>query len=156
ITAIPLPFKASELVILLAFGSFLVLKALKLIRRKPTLDAVDFFLLLTLLMLTQAFIRNPTGIEVMNSDRIGGRPYVEVGLALIAYWVLSRAPVTPELLRKVIRWTVLALGADALLVALVNRIPSLGMLVINIYSAPSFGFEESATGTSAQAVEGGD
>ena len=133
LAALKLPMGVHDLAILLSFGSFLVFKALKLVRRKPALTFLDFLLLLNLLMLLQAFVRNPTGTNFMGSDRIGGRPYFSVIFALLAYWVLNRAPVSPRHFSIAIKGFLLASGFDAACSALTNHIPSAGGIISKFY-----------------------
>ena len=153
---LPIPFTIRELSVLLVFGSYLVFMALKIIRRKPVFYFVDFLLLCNLLMLAQAFIRNPVGIEVMNSNRIGGRPYIDVGFAVMAYWVICRAPLTVGLINLVMKGKIAAMGIDSLISAIANNFPSAGYYILKVYKTPYFAFETSATGTDVQSIDSGD
>ena len=61
--ALQLPLTLQHLAICYVFGVFLVLKALKVVRRRPTFDLVDLLMLVILLLLIAAFIRNPVGVN---------------------------------------------------------------------------------------------
>ncbi len=79
-----------DLAIFAVFAGIFALRAFKIIRRKPNYQAVDFWVVLMLCYLATCFIRNPTGGDALGSERVGGRPYLNVATAYMAYWVLAR------------------------------------------------------------------
>lgn len=79
-----------DLAILAVFAGIFALRAFKIIRRKPTYQSSDFWIILMLLYLATCFIRNPVGGDALGSERVGGRPYLNVATAYMAYWVLAR------------------------------------------------------------------
>jgi len=95
IPVLPLPFGPRDIVVLLVFGTFLVLKALKVIRLKPTYSSLDFCVVLVLLYLVSVYLRNPVGVSALGSDRVGGRPYFNIFIGAVAYWVLARSILSP-------------------------------------------------------------
>jgi hypothetical protein len=95
VSLLPLPASLAQLCILFAFGTFLVLKAFKVIRLKPSIGIVEVWLLIVLGYLITVFVRNPVGVEALGSDRVGGKPYFDVVVATLACWVLSRSVASP-------------------------------------------------------------
>ncbi len=95
IPLLPLPFAVRDLIVMAVFVSFMVLTAFKVVRRKPTYGLIDILMGSIIAYLIIAFIRNPVGVEAFDSDRVGGRPYFNVFIACLAYWVISRSLV-PE------------------------------------------------------------
>ena len=91
ISALPIPFSIAHVAVLLAFGVFLTLKALKIVRLKPKNGIVEIWMLIMLAYLATVYVRNPVGVEALGSERVGGRPYVDIIIAFIAFWVLSRS-----------------------------------------------------------------
>ncbi len=79
-----------DLVIAFVFGGFLLFKALKLVKTKPAYGLLDVILLANVLYIVSVFFRNPTGTESLGMERVGGRPYIELIFALLAYWVVVR------------------------------------------------------------------
>ena len=77
-----------------AFGVFLVLKALKVVRTKNQYNWVDYLLFVNIAYLVVAYIRNPVGTESMGLDKIGGRPYFETVFFLCGYWVIGHVTIT--------------------------------------------------------------
>lgn len=93
IPLLPLPFSIRDLVVMGVFTAFLALKALKMARRKPKLETVDYWLLALLIYLATVFVRNPVGVDALGSDRVGGRPYFNTVVACLSYWVLARVSI---------------------------------------------------------------
>jgi len=94
ITALPVPFSIANLGILLAFGMYLILKALKIVRLKPKNGIVEVWMFIVLTYVATVYVRNPVGVEAFGSDRVGGRPYVSILISWAAFWVLSRSNVS--------------------------------------------------------------
>lgn len=82
--------------IVFVFIVFLVFKALKTVRRKPTRDWLDILLLINLLYLVSVYVRHPVGTNSLGSERVGGRPYFEVALAVMAYWVMGHVIISAK------------------------------------------------------------
>ncbi len=91
IPILPIPAAARDLVVISLSGMYIAFIALRLVRIKPVFDALDFWLLINLLYIGSTFIRNPIGSLAMGSERVGGRSYMTVFTAVLAYWVMSRA-----------------------------------------------------------------
>jgi hypothetical protein len=93
IPILPIPFAVRDLAIIAIFCAFLALKALKVSRRKPVNGAADLVLLFLLLYLATVFVRNPVGTLASNSFRVGGKPYFNIAIACLAYWILARSSI---------------------------------------------------------------
>ncbi len=68
-----------------------MLVAFKVVRRRPKFTLLDFWVWFMLLYLATVWIRNPAGGLILNSDRIGGRAYLNTAVSSMAFWVLARA-----------------------------------------------------------------
>ena len=146
IRALNIPFSVRDLVVMYVFVGYLALIAFKIIRTRNRMTLIDLFMMSVLLMLAIAFIRNPVGFEALGSERVGGRPYFNILIAVIAWWVLSRsdlASVSPK-------WTFVAvlLGrcTDGFLATTLYYIPGLEGFFAEFYSSPvmSSGAQEDA------------
>lgn len=95
---------------------------------------LDVAVLLQLVAVGQAFVRNPTGLMVMGGDTAGGKPYFLFGIAVIAYFCL--AMVKPN--EKTIRWAVISAIVlfilDGAILTISDWVPAFATLVIPIYS----------------------
>jgi len=56
---------------------------------KPRFGALELALLAQFLMLGQAYLRNPVGFAAFGTEIVGGRPYFELGFALILFVVIG-------------------------------------------------------------------
>lgn len=91
ITALPIPFTIAHIGVLTAFIVYLALKALKIVRLKPKTGIVEVWMFVMLAYVATVYIRNPVGVEALGSERVGGRPYVDIIISFLSFWVLSRS-----------------------------------------------------------------
>lgn len=94
IPLLPVPLAVRDLAVGAVVCSYAMLIALKVIRVKPKYEWVDYALLVMLLYLVTVFLRNPVGTLASGSPRIGGKPYFNIAIACLAYWILSRSTIT--------------------------------------------------------------
>lgn len=107
IPGLPMSMSGRDVAVFAVFGAFLMLKALKVARRKPNYTLADLLMFLILAYLVTAFARNPVGVLAMNTERIGGRPYFNIGIACLAYWILSRSSIPLRSGAKIVIFTIL-------------------------------------------------
>jgi len=60
-----------------------------------------FYLGMNLLWLLTVFIRHPAGVWFLRSERVGGRPYIEIALAVVAIWVMLRTPAAAKTVARI-------------------------------------------------------
>jgi hypothetical protein len=80
------------------------------------------------------FLRNPVGTESLGSNRVGGKPYVDVIIAYLGYWVLARASVGLRQARFVPLLTLFGTSASAALNFLSYRLPWLVGPISMVYA----------------------
>lgn len=119
-----LPFSVRDMAIGVTFGAYLIFYALKLLRTKPSFDLLDFFVILNLVNLVTVFLRNPVGVDWLGSEKVGGRPYFDICMGVVAFWLLSRAPA--DVLAARIMPIVLLIG---------SAFVSLGSLLLTVFPA---------------------
>ncbi|CAN5658071.1 hypothetical protein BH09VER1_BH09VER1_00130 [soil metagenome] len=134
---LPLPFTVRDMSILLALGMFLIFYALKTVPRVASLKACDLLLILNLAYLGTVFIRNPTGINALGSDMVGGRPYFDIFIAAAAYFVLQHVTVSAKESRRVPIYLSITSFIVAALGFLTMKVPSLVPIIAPIYSGIS-------------------
>lgn len=88
ISVLPLPFSVHDLGIFAAFATFAGLMVFKKLPPLGEFKKCDLLLFLNLFYLGTVYLRNPVGTQAMGSEMVGGRPYLDVLVALLAYWVL--------------------------------------------------------------------
>ncbi len=145
--ALPLPFTVRQLVVITVFAMFLILTALKVVRRRPKLTHLDLLLFLNVAYLSTVLLRNPVGSLATNSERIGGRPYLDVFVAFLAYAVLSRVSLRPVQMRLLPFWMLLGSGTQAIIGAVTYFLPATVNMIGPYYTGIS--------GSASQAEEMG-
>ena len=91
----PSPFSVRELVVLTAFGFFVVFLALRVIRAKVKTELLDWLVLLNCGYLATVFARNPVGVSALGSGMVGGRPYIDAVIGFLAFVILTRMTLGP-------------------------------------------------------------
>lgn len=134
VSALPIPFTVAHLCVLLAFGMYLTMMALKVVRFKPKKGIVDIGMLIMLAYVATVYVRNPVGTEALGSDRVGGRPYVDAIIAYLACWVLSRSTVSVREARFVPFIGIFGYGLVAMLNFIAFHFPSTIGPLSNLYS----------------------
>lgn len=100
---------------------------------------LDFALLLQVIAVGQAFVRNPTGISILGGDVVGGKPYIIFGFAFAAFALLSVIRTDLKVIKWVVILSVLMSFIDGGLMLVSVVIPTFAAAVIPIYSGVSFG-----------------
>jgi len=135
---IPGPFAVREMVVAMAAGMMLIMYVFKMVRHQPPpRNVADWFLILLVIDAVVVYIMNPAGLEIFQSERIGAKPYIDILLALTAYWILERVRLTPLLAVFIPFATFLVTAMIAALTMVVTVVPALAPLFQNIYSGIS-------------------
>ena len=143
---LPIPFSVRDLTVMLVFGMTLIIVAFKLVRSKPEYGWLDLLLVLNVGYLTTCFVRNPVGLDAFNSDLVGGKPYFDVFIGALAYWVLARMRVTPGAAKTLPILTVITSGSTAVLGLVTWFFPGTAPVLSSFYSDVSLGrYEEDPT-----------
>ena len=95
VPSLGIPFAARDLVVVFVFIAFLMLKAFKIVRNKPNFGSLEVLAIIMTIYVVISFIRNPVGVEALDSDRVGGRPYFNCLIGAIAYWILRQTTLQP-------------------------------------------------------------
>jgi hypothetical protein len=96
---------------------------------------MDVLIILHIFALAQAYVRNPTGLAILGSSgMIGGRPYMDYGMAIFAYFVLATVKTEIHIVKRVILCMILVALADQLLMAATGFSGGLSRAVSRIYS----------------------
>ena len=95
IPSLGIPFGARDITVLFVFIAFLSLRAFKIVRKQPTFGSLEVLAIILVIYVVISFIRNPVGVEALNSDRVGGRPYFNCLIGAIACWILRQTTLQP-------------------------------------------------------------
>ena len=136
IRALNIPFSVRDLAVMYVFVGYLALIAFKIIRTRNRMTLIDLFMMSVLLMLAIAFIRNPVGVEALGSERVGGRPYFNISIAVLAWWVLSRSDLTTVSPKWIFIAVLLGKTMDGLLATMLHYLPGIEGFFAEFYSCP--------------------
>lgn len=106
-----LPFAVKDMAVGITLACFLFLMGFKVVRGTLKFDRLDLVVILNVVYMLTVFIRNPVGAKAFNSDMVGGKPYFNVFIACVAYYVFCRVPID---VRTISRLPLYLLPASAL------------------------------------------
>lgn len=129
-----LPASIAEMSVAFCFGLFVLFKALKVIPKFPRLNWCDKLLILNLLYLATVFARNPVGVDFIQSNLIGGRPYFAIVLACCGFWVLQHVTIKPRLAMFLPALMCLGSVVNAVSGLIGYLVPSVGYRLATFYS----------------------
>ena len=82
---------------LLVAGVSFALFALRVFKFRNQWNLLDLILLLNIAQVLIAFITHPFGLNASGSERVGARPYFNIAIATVGYFILSNQSVSPRL-----------------------------------------------------------
>ena len=135
ISILPLPFDVRELTIILCGIFYISCFIFKKKDYKISYSIIDLWIWINLTYLLIGFLRNPVGIAALGgSTRVGGKPYVDVLLALMAYLMLGRFNISASTLKKLPSTVLIISSIIALVAAISISFPSVSGIIGNFYS----------------------
>lgn len=137
IGVLPLPLSVRDLGVLTAFGMFLAFTAFKQAGKLASLNRYDLLLGVNLAYLVSVYVRNPVGTSAFGTEMVGGRPYFDVFVAVLAFWVLQHIEITRREGRLIPLFLAVGSVFVSALGALTQRIPALVPLIAPFYSGVS-------------------
>ena len=133
VSLLPLPFSVRDLVVMLVAGVSCALFALRVFKFQNRWDSLDWILLLNLGQVCLAFIFNPVGLKVFSSETVGARPYFNVAIGALAYFILSNQVISPKLARRLPIFVVIAELSSAFLYLIARASGSIGSVLGKFY-----------------------
>jgi hypothetical protein len=135
IGVLPIPFSIAQLVIIASSVYFIADIIFQKRTEKAPFEMIDLWIWINLLYLVTVFFRNPVGFAFLgSSERVGGKPYVDVLLATFAYLILSRLRIRPEYARKLPLWIMAVAVFSAFTGAVALFAPQVGIILGKFYS----------------------
>jgi hypothetical protein len=118
---------------------------------------IDFAILLQVIAIAQAYVRNPTGLAIFGGTVAGGRIYIAYAFAFLGFAILSITKTDLRVLRVVVFVMLGASLADGLIMVLSQYFPGLAALILPIYSGVVFSaaYSGEAASTMESRIEGG-
>ncbi|HEY4285256.1 MAG TPA: hypothetical protein VGM62_19510 [Chthoniobacterales bacterium] len=131
---LPLPFSVRDLAVMLVAAVAFALLALRIYRFQNRWTFIDFLLLLNLGQVALAFIAHPTGLRALSSETVGARPYFNIAIAFIAYFILANQTLPVRFARKLPIFILIPEAISSVIMLLVRVKPSLGYPLGMVYS----------------------
>ena len=133
IPLLPLPFALKDLVLLLVAGVSFALFALRIFKFKNQWNFLDTILLLNIAQVATVFIMHPIGMHSLSSQRVGSRPYFNIAIAAVAYFILSNQSISPKLARRLPIWIIATELCSSALFLLSRTVKSIGFALGRVY-----------------------
>lgn len=131
----PLPFSYSELGIIGASGMFVMYLCLHKQDLGFKMNWLDGLLIINLLFLLQAYVRNPAGILLVGSEIIGSRQYFTVLMGVAAYVVISHVKLSEKEVKYLPYLICVPMIIAGGIAAATSVFPALSRIIYPFYSA---------------------
>jgi hypothetical protein len=107
---------------------------------------LDVLVGVQILTLLQAYLRNPTGLAIFGSTgMIGGRPYMDYGMAIFVYFLLATVKTELPIVKKVILFMVILSVADQAMKGATGFSGGLSRIVGKVYSNVDYAANEAGS-----------
>ena len=131
---LPIPLSPRDVGIVLATVSYAAYRVTSHEYSRPKLHVLDLLIGLNVIYLGLNLYKNPVGFLIFGSHSIGGRPIVNICLALMAYWVIIRLPDTVTSVARIPYYILVSGAVLSGLSLLVFVVPSLTPAVTSWYA----------------------
>jgi hypothetical protein len=136
--SLDIPFSLKDFVVMGVFAAMISFRAFKVITRRVPWTFENSLAAVMLLYMATVWIRNPVGVAALNSDRVGGRPYFHILIAVMAYWVIAQCSVSGKRANKFMLALVIGQVFESVIGQLLYWFPSLGPVLEQYYMSGIF------------------
>lgn len=123
---------------MITFGMYVLRFAMRRGTFSFRFDMLDVAIFLQVLVIIQAYARNPAGLMLFGGESAGGKSYFLFGFAFLAYLCLSITPTTMKHVKWAVIITIAVLIGDGMIALVGDWIPSVARAVMPIYSNANF------------------
>jgi len=136
ISMLPVPFSVRQLLVIMASLVFIFSYIFKTYKKiKAPWQTVDFWIFVNLAWLATVFFRNPVGFAAIGGGgKVGGKPYLDVILACMAYLILSRCRISAAFSKKLPYWMLGSVIFTAFAQGTAALFPSFSMKLAGFYN----------------------
>jgi len=136
---LPLPFSVRDMCFMAVIFFFTLFFATRALPWKRKVGMLDYLIYINLAYLATVYVRNPVGFWAMQSSMVGGRPYLEIGLAFGAFMILSRVQITDFIAKVFPLFFVIPAWCIGILDVIGRLIPQTGYVLNSLYSGVGTG-----------------
>ena len=135
ISVLPIPFSVAELSIIAASLYFVMNLIYGRKLGSPPSRTLSFLIWTNIIYLATVFFRNPVGFAFLGgSALVGGKPYIDVVIGIMAYIILSRYRLSAPEAKKIPLWSLFIAAFVAFAGGLGTYIPGVGNAIGKFYS----------------------
>ncbi|NQU10433.1 O-antigen ligase family protein, partial [bacterium] len=131
---LPIPLAGRDFAIMLAAISYVAFVILARQRTTQRWYGLDLVLLLNLLWIVATFLRKPAGVGSLGAETIGGRAYVNIFMAAVAFWVILRLPDSPLTVSRIPYFLLASAGFLSLMYAVAYFLPTVRSHLVLLYA----------------------
>ena len=134
IQVLPIPFSVNNLMVGFAVFCWII----NILTRRESLrynfTALDGVIGVMIIVLIIGYVRNPVSLSILGGSSAGARPYFEIGMALMAYVMLSSTRIDKAWINRVPYITVVLCVVLAVGGAIAYFLPNIGLYLYRIYT----------------------
>lgn len=135
VSALPLPFDVRQIAIIFASVIYISSRIFKTENKKGTFETIDIWIWINLGYLVTVFFRNPVGFAAIGGGaRVGGKPYVDVILGVMAYLILNKSKISAKFSKQLPLWVLGISCFTAFAGAVQLFLPGVGFVLGKFYS----------------------
>jgi O-antigen ligase/polysaccharide polymerase Wzy-like membrane protein len=131
---LPIPLSPIDVAVLLATASYVAYRVLSQENLRPKPHVLDLLVGLNVVYLGLNLFKNPVGFAIFGSHSVGGRPLINICIALAAYWVMIRLPNNIKQVSRIPYYILVSAAILSGLSLLIFIVPSLTPAVTSWYS----------------------
>jgi hypothetical protein len=129
-----LPFSIRDITVMLAVCAYFGHRVMTKRHIRLPATALDWLLALNVAWLVVTFSMHPVGFRAIGSETVGGRPYLNACIALLAFWLIPRMPDTVKTVSRIPYYMLWAAALLSLLHIVVYVFPAVTPVLYYMYS----------------------
>lgn len=130
---LPLPVAVRDLMLILAVSAYVGYRVVSHRNERVGWDLISILLAVHLSYVAFDFMLHPVGFHALGADVIGARPYLNMTLAVMGYWVLVHAPASVQAVSRIPYYFFVSAVLLGGLQLLIYVFPSLALYVYAFY-----------------------
>jgi hypothetical protein len=135
---LPIPFAVRDLGVMLATTSYVAYRVLSDENLRPKPHVLDLLVGLNVIYLAFNLVKNPVGFFIFGSETVGGRPILNICIALMAYWVMIRLPNSVTAVSRIPYFILISAFVLSGVNMLAFLVPSVGSTLNSWYSGLNY------------------
>ena len=132
---LPIPFSVRDISVMLAVSACIAYRVMIRTGEPLRSHPLGWLVALNVVYLVATFIIHPVGFRVVGSETVGGRPYLNVFFAVLAYWVIVRLPDSVKTVSRLPYFMLVGAALLTLFHVTAYVLPQATPILFHLYSA---------------------